>query len=231
RALGMFINTLPVRIDIGDEGAEATVRRTHALLADLMRHEHASLALAQRCSAVAAPAPLFSCLLNYRHTPPMAGIAEAEAAAAWNGIQGVHSEERTNYPLTLSINDSGEGFGLTVHVVERVGPMRVCRFMHTAIEHLLDTLEERPAAAVRAIDVMPAQEREQVERWNGTDAAYPAAQCIHELIEAQVARTPDAIAVTYGHESLTYAQLNARANQLAHYLRARGVVADARVAI
>ena len=57
---GMFINTLPVRIRISEEGVEESVRQTHALLAKLLRHEHAPLALAQRCSAVAAPAPLFS---------------------------------------------------------------------------------------------------------------------------------------------------------------------------
>ena len=67
RVMGLFINTLPVRIEVGEEGVENAVRQTHRLLADLLRHEHASLALAQRCSAVPAPAPLFSSLLNYRH--------------------------------------------------------------------------------------------------------------------------------------------------------------------
>ncbi|HEU4884734.1 MAG TPA: amino acid adenylation domain-containing protein, partial [Longimicrobium sp.] len=60
RVMGPLINTLPVRIGVGEEGVEAAVRRTHALLADLLRHEHASLPLAQRCSGVAAPAPLFT---------------------------------------------------------------------------------------------------------------------------------------------------------------------------
>src|SRR5204862_4701971 len=74
RGMGLFINTLPVRIAVGSEGVEAAVRQTHVLLAELLRHEHASLALAQRCSGVRAPAPLFSALLNYRHS---AGAGQA----------------------------------------------------------------------------------------------------------------------------------------------------------
>ncbi|WP_035688157.1 condensation domain-containing protein, partial [Bradyrhizobium sp. Cp5.3] len=64
RAMGLFINTLPLRLDLDGTGVEASVRATHARLAELLAHEHASLALAQRCSGVAAPAPLFSALLN-----------------------------------------------------------------------------------------------------------------------------------------------------------------------
>ena len=76
RVLGLFINTLPLRIRVGDRGAQDSVLDTHALLAQLLRHEHASLALAQRCSAVPAPTPLFSALLNYRHTPATEAWAE-----------------------------------------------------------------------------------------------------------------------------------------------------------
>ena len=72
RVLGLFINTLPVRIRLGEIGAEQSVLKTHQLLAELLHHEHASLALAQRCSAVPAPAPLFTSLLNYRHNRPPA---------------------------------------------------------------------------------------------------------------------------------------------------------------
>src|SRR5262249_16258727 len=68
RVMGPFINTLPVRVGVGEAEVEAAVRRTHALLADLLRHEHASLALAQRCSGVAAPAPPVPSLLNYRYS-------------------------------------------------------------------------------------------------------------------------------------------------------------------
>ncbi|KAG0210605.1 hypothetical protein BGX31_001862, partial [Mortierella sp. GBA43] len=67
RAVGLFLNTLPIRIDLDDQTAEDSVRKTHSHLAALLEHEHASLALAQRCSSIPAGTPLFSSLLNYRH--------------------------------------------------------------------------------------------------------------------------------------------------------------------
>ena len=68
-------------------------------------------------------------------------------------------------------------------------------------------------------------------QWNRTEAAYPSDQCIHELFEAQVSRTPEAIALVYEHQQLSYAQLNAQANRLARHLIDQGVRADTRVAL
>ncbi|ELP95462.1 condensation domain-containing protein, partial [Pseudomonas syringae] len=108
RALGMFINTLPMRIDLGHQGAQASVKATHAQLSALLEHEHASLALAQRCSGVTGDLPLFSALLNYRHSGDEALTTEADAV--WAGIQVLNAEERSNYPLALNVDDLGEGF-------------------------------------------------------------------------------------------------------------------------
>ena len=232
RVMGLFINTLPVRILIGEQSVEASVRRTHTLLADLMRHEHASLALAQRCSAVPAPAPLFSALLNYRHSPGAAQALSAETMHAWEGIQGLRGEERTNYPVTLSVDDLGEGFSLDAQTPASVGPMRVCEFMRTALESLADALEASPSTAVRALEVLPPSERHRIlYEWNDTRTEYPSDKCVHELFEQQVAKTPDAVAVVFEEESLSYAELNRRANQLAHHLSELGVKPDDRVAI
>ncbi len=205
RVLGLFINTLPARIRVGEEGVEASARATHTQLAELLRHEHASLALAQRCSMIPAPAPLFSALLNYRHSPGMTQAPSAEAIQAWEGIQRLYAEERTNYPFTLSVSDLGKGFILTAQVSALVGPMRVCEFMHTALEGLVEALEKTPAKATRSIDVLPEAERRQLlVEWNDTATEYRIDKCIHELFEEQAERSRDRVAVVYEGKQLTY---------------------------
>ncbi|WP_247263195.1 MULTISPECIES: non-ribosomal peptide synthetase [Pseudomonas] len=230
RALGMFINTLPLRVAIGGQGARAGVKATHARLTTLLGHEHASLALAQRCSGVAAPTPLFSALLNYRHSA-VASVSE-EATQAWQGIETLGGEERTNYPLTLNVDDLGEGFSLNVQVNAEVGAMRVCAYMEAALEHLLQALEQNPEAPLSSLSILPADELEQLlVTFNDTLLVYPQAQTVHGLFEAQVQRTPDALAVVHGGRRLTYRELNEQANRLAHTLRKQGVQPDSRVGI
>jgi len=232
RVMGPFINTLPIRIRVGGAGVEESVRQTHALLARLMRHEHASLALAQRCSGVGARSPLFTSLLNYRHSARKPPADASAAPAARGGMKLLRGEERTNYPLALSVDDLGDGFRLKAQVLyDALDPARVCAFVHTALEGLVEALERSPERGVGTIDVLPAEERARVvEEWNRTEA-FPSGSCIHELFERQVERTPGADAVTFGGERLTYGELNARANRLAHHLRSLGVGPDVRVAI
>jgi len=226
RVMGLFINTLPVRIRVGEESVQESVRATHTQLAQLLRHEHAPLALAQRCSAVAAPAPLFSALLNYRHSAA-AAQAPAKALQASAGIEYLVIEERTNYPLVLSVDDLGEDFALTAQAQSPVDPQRICAYMHTALERLVDALDRAPTTSVRSLDVLTDSERHQLlVEWNDTRADYPAEASIHELFEAQAAKHPDAIAVAHEGRQLSYGELNARANRLAHRLRTLGVTPD-----
>ncbi|WP_259647110.1 condensation domain-containing protein, partial [Burkholderia pseudomallei] len=212
RALGLFINTLPVRMRVAQTGVEASVKGTHAQLAELMRHEHAPLVLAQRCSGVPAQTPLFTSLLNYRY-----GLRHRADAATPGGddIELLSARERTNYPLTLSVDDLGQDFSLTVQVSGHVDPQRVCAFMETALEQLAQALGEQPQCDIGGLDVLPRSEREQmVYAWNATERDYPIEQCIHQLFEAQVDRKPEAIALTFEGQRLSYAELNARANRL-----------------
>jgi amino acid adenylation domain-containing protein len=104
--------------------------------------------------------------------------------------------------------------------------------MHTALAHFAEVLEQTPQTAVRAIEVMGENERLQVlYDWNATEAEYPEDKCIHQLLEAQVDKTPDAVAVVYEEQSLTYKELNSQANRLARHLIDLGVKPDMKVAI
>ncbi|RML34065.1 Syringopeptin synthetase A [Pseudomonas syringae pv. atrofaciens] len=233
RALGMFINTLPLRVAAGEQGIESAVRTTHARLAALVSHEHAPLSLAQGCSGVAAPTPLFSALMNYRHvavgaqTPQQAGQTRT-----WAGVEVLGGEERTNYPLSLSVDDLGESFGLTVQAVAGIDARRICGYMHTVLEQLADALDSRPDAPLHSLDWLPVHERRQLlEDFNAFDSAYPQDLLLHQLFEAQAAAQPDSVAVTYEGQRLSYAELNQWANQIAHRLIAQGISADDRVAI
>ncbi|WP_309475907.1 non-ribosomal peptide synthase/polyketide synthase [Pseudomonas sp. B21-028] len=230
RALGMFINTLPLRVNLGPHDVRSGVSLTHARLTALLGHEHASLALAQRCSSVPAPTPLFSALLNYRHSA--VGSVSAETLEAWRGIETVHAEERTNYPLTLSLDDLGEGFGITVQAVHGIDAGRVCGYMHAAIESLIKALEDAPSSALNTLPILPQQEMHKLlVEFNATALDYPQEQTLHGLFQAQVERTPEAVAVVHDDVSLSYRELNQRANQLAHHLRGNGVGPDSCVAI
>jgi amino acid adenylation domain-containing protein len=226
RALGLFINTLPVRIPISQESVEAGVAHTHRLLSELLGHEHAALGLAQRCSAVPAPTPLFSTLLNYRHSFAPAG-AGSDLSAAWDGVKVLCSEERTNYPVALSIDDLGEDFRLTAQTQTAIDPTRICASMQATLERLVDALETAPSTPASSVDTLPASERRRLlVEWNETATDYPRDLCIHELFEEQVARAPEAVALVFEDSRLTYAELDARSDRLANYLRGMGVGPD-----
>ncbi|NWE79449.1 non-ribosomal peptide synthetase [Pseudomonas yamanorum] len=230
RALGVFINTLPLRLDIDGQNVRDSVRGTHARLTALLGHEHASLALAQRCSGVAAPLPLFSSMLNYRHRG--GATRSQDAQHAWEGMQTLTNDGRTNYPLTLNVDDLGDGYDFTALTLAQVGAQRVCGYMQTALTQLVDALEHAPHQALDRLPILGDAERKQLLfDFNATEVDYDLAQTLHGMFEAQVERTPDALAVKAGEQRLTYAELNQRANQLAHHLRGLGVQPDSRVAI
>ncbi|MGC5700439.1 amino acid adenylation domain-containing protein [Pseudomonas sp. NFXW11] len=222
RALGVFINTLPLRVDLGELAVREALLDTHQRLAQLLGHEQAPLALVQRCSAVAPGTPLFSSLLNYRHSASAPAFA-GQASEAWEGIELLEGEERSNYPLTLSIDDLGDGFMLNA-LAAGVAAERICGYLHCALEHLVQALEQTPQLAVGRVPVLPAAERQQLlETFNATTRDFPRGQTLRQLFEARVQADPQQVAAVQGEQQLSYAQLNTRANQLAHHLLQLGV--------
>ncbi|CAJ7879143.1 D-alanine--poly(phosphoribitol) ligase, subunit 1 [Burkholderia pseudomallei] len=170
---------------------------------------------------------MFTSLLNYRYSKPK--VAAAHIA---DGIELLDGHERTNYPVSVDIDDHGDDFKMRAQAAASVDPARVCDFLEVALTRLVDALERDPHGALRQLDILPEVEREEVvRRWNAGEKARPSRLCLHELFERQAARAPDAIAVIQDERALTYAELNRCANRLAHYLRARGVREDDRVAL
>ncbi|KAF9342736.1 hypothetical protein BGX26_006962, partial [Mortierella sp. AD094] len=153
RAMGLFINALPLRIDVGDISVEESVRQTQSDLAALLEHEHASMALAQRCSSVPSGTPLFSSLLNYRHNA--AGSSEVSDMEGVNIIDG---QERSTYPFMMSINDGGNDLSLTAQAIKQCDSSRICGYMGKALESLVDALDNKPSMQARYLDVLPDAE-------------------------------------------------------------------------
>ncbi|SEF10784.1 amino acid adenylation domain-containing protein [Pseudomonas palleroniana] len=232
RALGMFINTLPLRVDIDDQPVQAAVKATHARLSGLLGHEHAALALAQRCSAVPASVPLFSALLNYRHSALPSAAEQAEYQHAWRGIAVMDVHERTNYPLSVSVNDLGEQFSLSILAVATLDAEKIGVYFNTVIEQLVDALDHTPSAPLNGVSILPPAERHQVlQAFNGTARDYPHTCTLHALFEAHAAAASQAVAAVHGEQQVSYAELNGRANRLAHHLLGQGVAPGDRVAI
>ncbi len=228
RALGMFINTLPLRLSLEGD-ARKVIRQGYEGMVSLLAHEQAPLVLAQRCSGVPHPLPLFTTLLNYRHS------VDARAATAtpeMEGIRRLSAHEAVNYPLSVSVDDYGSTFALVLESCRTIDPKRLVGYFSTAVAALVDAASQEDERPVARIDILPPDERARLlDELNATEAEYPRGSLIHELFERQAAAHPDAPAVVLDDRSLTYGELDARANQLAHELIAAGVQPDDRVAI
>ncbi|WP_461020700.1 amino acid adenylation domain-containing protein, partial [Streptomyces daliensis] len=225
RALGPFMNTLPVRVRTAGVGVRAAVEGMREQLAALLEHEHAPLAMAQRASAVAGDMPLFTSLFNYRHG---AQKADASRDRQVKGIQHLARRERTNYPLTVAVNDLGpEKLSIGVEAVKPIDAATVTHLMRTAVESVLQALDAvlggSPDVRLDTLNLLEPQERDVVVRqWN--DTAVPVGSVmVPELFAERVAEAPDSAAVVFEGVELSYGELDVAANRLANWLRGRGV--------
>jgi hypothetical protein len=101
--------------------------------------------------------------LNYRYAAAETETDAAEdALRAWEGIEYLKGYERNNYPFSVIVDDMGEGFALSVQAQPPADPDRVCEYLHTALEQLVEALEDAPATSIRNLDVLPVSERRQL---------------------------------------------------------------------
>ncbi|MBV1958153.1 amino acid adenylation domain-containing protein, partial [Streptomyces sp. BV333] len=137
RVAGPFINTLPVRMRMEETTVLSAVAAMRDQLVGLLEHEHAPLALAQQASGVAGDTPLFTSMLNYR---PNNGL-NRETTDLFDGVELAFFRERTNYPLSVAVDDDGTKITLVVDAVAPVAPEAVAVLVVTAVESLVTALE------------------------------------------------------------------------------------------
>lgn len=228
RVMGAFINTLPIKIALGDTSVADCVQLTHSALAALMRHESASLAFAQRFSAIPAPAPLFTAIVNYRR-----GVLDTDGGPVddQNSPQEIRNEERTNYPLALICDDSDDRLVLSVQARAPINPNQVVEMVQCALAGIVAALEDSSDLPMAAVDCLPPHHSAQLLTSRPQTADADEDGRIHELFEDWAVRQPDAIALIFEKQRLTYGDLNAQANRLARFLIKSGVHADSKVAI
>ncbi|MFJ9845111.1 amino acid adenylation domain-containing protein [Kitasatospora sp. NPDC101155] len=233
RMLGNFINTLPLRVRLAGRTVRELVDDVAGDLRELIVREQSSLSLAQRCSGLDGDTPLFSAAINFRHFEPARDDAPAPALEE-QGIRWLAVMDRTNYPMGMSLDDLGDELSLTVQIEDTVEPETLLSYVETALAGIVDALAADDGHGTRAldIDVLPPAERERLLTVaRGARPPYPQDSCLAELFEQQAADRPEAPAVRHGERRLTYAQLNARANQVAHHLRGLGVGPDVLVGV
>ncbi|MFD5797635.1 amino acid adenylation domain-containing protein [Streptomyces diastatochromogenes] len=233
RVPGPFMNTLPVRALTDRHGVLAAVTAMRDQLAELLEHEHAPLVAAQRASGIVGDAPLFTSFINYRRNE--AQSPEERAGEVMEGTRLLLSRERTNYPLVILVDDNGDGIEVAVDAVAPIDSAEVGALVRTATENLVGALEkaldggaELPLSEVRVMD--EAERSRLLTEWNDTAAEVPAGTVV-DFFEAQAARTPGAAAIVADGERVSYAELDARANRLAHYLVAQGIGAESTVGL
>jgi amino acid adenylation domain-containing protein/non-ribosomal peptide synthase protein (TIGR01720 family) len=221
--IGLFINTLPVRVQISPQAPLMPwLKELQGQQVQARKFEHSSLRNIQAWSGLVRSQgqSLFDSILVFGNYPLNDFLKDVDGDLEVGNLSFL---EGSNYPLTVLIDPSEE---LTIRV-----SYDTRRFNDTSgvqiLEHLQTLLENftvNPYQSLSTFSPLSAEEKHQVlVDFNQTKVSYPTDKTLIQLFEVQVAKTPDTVAVHYGQDYLTYAQLNRRANQLAHFLQKMGV--------
>jgi amino acid adenylation domain-containing protein len=224
--VGLFINTLPVRVTVDPaEPVADLLSRMHAAQLDLLPHQHLGLADIQR--AAGHGGELFDTLVVFENYP-LDAAALGEAAGDLR-VTGVDGGDATHYPVLLNAGP-GERLWLKLSYRTDLYDAPAARALLDRVTALLTAMAADPSVPVGRLDLLTADEHRLIAAVNDTPMPVPDGT-LPGLFEAQVARTPDATALVHGDTALTYAELDAAANQVANLLAARGIGAEALVAI
>ncbi|HEV3051001.1 MAG TPA: amino acid adenylation domain-containing protein, partial [Longimicrobium sp.] len=228
--IGFFVNTLVLRTDLsGDPSFRETLRRVREVTLGAYAHQEVPF---EKLVAELQPerslnhSPLFQVLFTLQNAE---GGGAALSGLRVSGVGEELAGAKFDLSLMLVATPHGlrGGLNYSTDLFERGTVERMLGHLARVLEQVAADVDVR----LSQLELLGEAERALVlEEWNDT-VEYPADRCIHELFQAQAARTPAAVAVVHEGEALSYAELNAGANQLAHFLRRRGVGPEVRVGI
>ncbi|WP_343596219.1 amino acid adenylation domain-containing protein [Pseudomonas sp.] len=226
--LGLFINTLPVAAEPQGQMAVADwVREVQALNLRLREYEYLPLYAIQAAAGRNGEA-LFDSLLVFENYPLAQSLSDSSAGLR---LSGLDYQEYSGYPLTL-IAEAREQMQLTFAYQRQVFGQQQVQQIAAELRHLLQGFASAPHALLGSFGLVDVAAHERiVKKWNATARDYPGTPHVHQLFEQQVARHPQAPALTFAERTLSYAELNAEANRLAQHLRGMGVGPDVLVGI
>ncbi|MCL4850894.1 MAG: AMP-binding protein, partial [Bryobacteraceae bacterium] len=217
--VGLFINTLPVRTQIHDETPlSGWLQRLQEHHLEARRYEFTSLTDIHTWSGRPAGMPLFQSVLAFENYPTGAmSTPQAE------NFEGFRQFERTNYPLSAVVVPGAELLVRILYDLHRFEDSTITRLLGH-LETILVSMGGDAEQRLGDVSVLPpAEVRQLMVEWNNTKVEQAGTQCVHRLFEAQVERTPDAPALAFGGQRVTYRSLNAQANQLARSLQTLGL--------
>ncbi|HSF43791.1 MAG TPA: non-ribosomal peptide synthase/polyketide synthase [Thermoanaerobaculia bacterium] len=229
--VGLFINTLPLRVPVDDRlPLVPWLKDLQLRQAELIQHEHTPLPRVQTCSELPPGTRLFDSILVFENWPLDNALRQGGFGL---DVAEVRALERTGFPLTL-VAVPGHGLSLDLEYdTARIDTIAAVRIL-AQVAHLLEELAESPLEKrIEDLSLLtPAERHQLLAEWNDTAPARPAGLSpLHRLIEEQADRTPEAVAVVFEDGELTYRDLDRRANHLAFRLLELGIGPDSLVAI
>ncbi len=222
--IGYFVNLLALRVDLsGDPEFRALLARVRSVALTAFEHQEVPFELVVESlqpQRDLSSTPLFQVLFVLQNTQLPETGPQDPALSAFNLNAGTGTAK---FDLTMTLAETEQGLsGSLEFSTDLFVEETIARFLGH-FQTLLEGIVSAPDARLSALPLLTADERAQVlEDWNSTRVDLPS-EPIHALFEGQVERAPDALALVCEGQRLTYRELNARANQLARYLRRRGV--------
>ncbi|MBD2569977.1 amino acid adenylation domain-containing protein [Anabaena lutea] len=227
--VGQLTNTLPIRVKIsGETPVLPWLKELRSQWLTLREYEHTPLVKIQGWSDVAGGSSLFNSLVVFENYELNQALYSHDEK--WKNWE-VQLEEQTNYPLTL-VGNAGTELLLKIKYDQRsFNDDKILRMLGH-LQTLLSSIATNPWQTLGELPLLTADEQHQILiEWNHTAADFNQQICIHQLFESQVEKTPEAVAVVFEQEQLTYQELNFQANQLAHKLKELGVKPGVLVAV